>query len=182
MVDPDCLQGVLWEDLPEPTFGCGPHTQHFGMLFGERVDGVLQVRQAEICPEAFVWEPTTTSGSTAHARVTTLGMTAALEAELHRSLQCFLQETFTPWASAREAREGRLCATLLVCNDGDAYALSRPLLEFAHTATNDVAASWRRTAVVVDRAKCNRPDAALEVISLAGPEPERLLYDLGKAV
>lgn len=37
---------TLWADLPEPNFGCGPHTQHFGLLFGLRGDGgVLRLTQ-----------------------------------------------------------------------------------------------------------------------------------------
>jgi len=176
IIDLERLWGAAWEQLPEPTFGCGPQTHHFGVLFGQRAEGVLHLGQAEVCPDPFTFSPSVPPGGSGRSGASVLELVAALEAELQQALRRYLEETFAPWAACRESREGEPCAAWLICNDGDAYALPRPLLDFA-TAT---AALWRRTAVVADRAKSSRADAALEVIDLTGPQPERLLYDVGR--
>merc|ERR1712228_653429 len=111
-----------------------------------------------------------------------LSAIARLAERLEDNLQAYVTGCFLPWASAQaKDANGESFLAWLVCNDGDAFALSRPLLAIgsAHTeTTNAVDEQWRSTVLVVDQAKSTPEAPALEILSLAGKEPKRLIFDI----
>eukprot|EP00927_Polykrikos_kofoidii_P069174 TRINITY_DN6455_c0_g1_i4.p1 TRINITY_DN6455_c0_g1~~TRINITY_DN6455_c0_g1_i4.p1 ORF type:complete len:898 (+),score=187.61 TRINITY_DN6455_c0_g1_i4:61-2694(+) len=165
---------AVWSGLPAPTYGLGAHTQHFGLLFGDRnTEGVLQLSGAELCPEPFVWDPYPPSEKpevpdfgrgrtqeTVAAIDTALRSThdevSSLAVKLEESMHDYLKTTFGPWT------HGLPAAAWLVCNDGEAFALSKPLIEQAF---------WVK-------AKSTSAEPLVEVYRLGGPRPQRLIFDV----
>lgn len=180
----------LWAQLPAPLFGSGPHTQYFGLLFGDTTKeeaqaGVLDLTGAALCHEPFVWEPFEQHKKSLGCNLpgSSMEVIQHLEAELVRALALFLSSTFNPWAASQEAQAEGSSSLLawLVLNDGEGYALSAPLVDFGRGVSPQStcpSGCWRSTAVVVDRAKSSMDAADLEVFSLAGAEPRRLVFDL----
>eukprot|EP00928_Gymnodinium_smaydae_P046510 TRINITY_DN30995_c0_g1_i1.p1 TRINITY_DN30995_c0_g1~~TRINITY_DN30995_c0_g1_i1.p1 ORF type:complete len:413 (-),score=49.31 TRINITY_DN30995_c0_g1_i1:168-1406(-) len=172
----------LRESLPQSLFGVGPYTQHLGVAMGRRTGRVLELLRVELCPHVFSWEPSASSGPGTGAMC---GI-ASLVDGLHRALEEFLVGSFTTWvAGVTAAAESDLrVVAMLVCNDGDAYSLPDAVLTFLRKSSE----AWCSKVVVVDRAKSNAAEPALEVLDVltsggarsgeaVGP-PRRLLYDV----
>mmetsp|Transcript_68638 Transcript_68638/g.149388 ORF Transcript_68638/g.149388 Transcript_68638/m.149388 type:complete len:329 (-) Transcript_68638:86-1072(-) len=175
MLDLVTMWTPVWKALPATSFGRGPHTQHLGVLFGQRnASGILRLDGAELLPTAFVWEPPIIEGRGRTPSL--LDQAAQLAASLESALRAFLAETFEPWAAqqAEASKADRNCVGWFLCNDGEAFALSKPLLELGSSGGEP----WRRLVVVADRAKSSAEDPAVEVVKLGGSKPERLLFDL----
>eukprot|EP00931_Biecheleriopsis_adriatica_P023965 TRINITY_DN15028_c0_g1_i1.p1 TRINITY_DN15028_c0_g1~~TRINITY_DN15028_c0_g1_i1.p1 ORF type:complete len:496 (+),score=176.44 TRINITY_DN15028_c0_g1_i1:28-1515(+) len=150
----------------------GLHTQHFAVLFGARSSGALHLRASALCPEAFIWKPPAqVSGSSLGERL------AALESDLGLAQSRFLAETFAPWACEQQDVNGEPIAAWLVCNDGEAFSISRPLLEFGQVHKDDASARWRSLLLVVDRAKSRKKEVAFEVMNLLDGG-SRVLFDV----
>jgi len=184
-LDVPAFWAAVWDALPAATCGRGSHTQYFGLLFRRANVGIahvgssadsrssLQLDGVEMCPEPFVWEPSMPAGGQPmHVSA------RELHEDLDLKLEAFLSSVFAPWASNWNVRAGQACAAWLVCNDGDAFALSRPLLNFGKCGDNAGRDSWCNTVVVCDRAKSTAVEPILEVFSTSGSEPERLVYDM----
>jgi len=169
------LQGIwtkVFAGLPAPECGCGQHTQFFGLLFGTRdVGGMLRLEEAELCPDPFVWN----GSADLDSRRDLLSAMAANEEHLYQALRNFMSTRFGPWAASFQDRPG---VAWLVCNDGEAFAMSKALLEFGQL--HQAEQPWRGIVAVADRAKSTQTDAALELLSLGSSqsEPDRLVYDV----
>ncbi|CAE8621832.1 unnamed protein product [Polarella glacialis] len=103
---------------------------------------------------------------------------ASMELDLGRAMHCFLSDTFVPWAASCQEISGETRAGWLVCNDGEGFALSEPLLDFVRAGAAD-GDRWRSTVLVVDRAKSTAADVAMEVLAVDERSrcPRRVLFD-----
>lgn len=188
---------TLWESLrghiPEPHLGRGPHAQHFGMLFGSREGNTSHIFRAKLCPTAFVWQGEVSQelaqvGSTAYPF---WDHVAAATEQLDASLRLFLETTFLPWCEVSQQERG--CDEAVgwfVCNDGEAFAVSREIFAMgsADAKKHEIGSPrWQKLLVVLDRAlstsrglgrpaECRRP--AVEVFQLSGGVGQRVLFDL----
>lgn len=184
LVDLPGLWRPVWASLPPSSFGCGPQEQRFGLAFAAPggaagADGPRRLVSAALCPEAFVWEPSAAVGPAPSG-----GLQAVLDAlheDLNGKLRSFLSEKFAPWIDARLAEQDGSRgepAAVLVCNDGDAFALPPALLGFL--GAEGGGAPWRSIALVADRSKSSASDAALEAFALrAAPAgPRRVVFDV----
>jgi len=172
---------------PRSNFGVGPVTRQFGLLFGRRDGaGVLILDACKVFPECFSWNssssPSTGSsgGRNAHAAVM-MDVVSDLAAELDDALRGFLSESFLPWAREQPPPAGTHRAAWLLCNDGEMFALSAPLLEIGLLTPSDDGVGddlWRETVVVLDRSRSTANNVLCEVVSLAGNKPQRLLFDV----
>merc|ERR1712032_1281142 len=132
-------------------------------------EGVLGIASAEVCQEAFVWE--------ANALVDRFAE------DLEQALNAFLHDTFHPWARSCMSHDGKPCVAWLVCNSGEAYSFSKPIVEFGRKQDAegvDLAflTDWKSTLIVIDSAKSSDDDVAMDVFSLKKAEPRRLVFDL----
>eukprot|EP00747_Dinoflagellata_sp_TGD_P191626 gnl/TRDRNA2_/TRDRNA2_55257_c0_seq1.p1 gnl/TRDRNA2_/TRDRNA2_55257_c0~~gnl/TRDRNA2_/TRDRNA2_55257_c0_seq1.p1 ORF type:complete len:375 (-),score=90.69 gnl/TRDRNA2_/TRDRNA2_55257_c0_seq1:19-1143(-) len=163
----------LWSALPEPAFG----TQRFGMVYGWRDSaGLLHLDAAALCPEAFVWEPRSYS-----AVQNVAAAAVELQKEFEQCLRAFLAATFVSWAAEHKKLGEQAGIAWIVCNDGDAFSLAQPILEFGQTTVNSRDDGWRGTVLVVDSTKSSAQDPAVEVVALdacGDAAPKRLVFDI----
>lgn len=171
----------LWAPIAALTPACrgDARRQYFGLIRGSRgSDGKLHCGSTALYPKAFQWDFPDLSAEGG-------GFQQALDAlvsDMARQLTSFLSTEFLPWATKDQATLDAPAVAWLVCNDGDGYALSEAAVDFgtAQASGEQDAGSetWRRTVVVLDRAKSSMQCPALEVFSLCGPEPKRLVFDI----
>lgn len=176
--------GTFWpplqQILPRPRLGRGVREQHFGLLYGCRMGGVLQLAHAELCPEAYLCTPgeavsTAERGAPSGADPGTEAgeirvgsgaprplwdQVAALTEQHASGLRRFLEDTFLPWCDASSCRAGDAeAAAWFVCNDGQAFAIQQVLLNVCRSKRSkcsSVDSTWQETLVVLDRA-CEVP-------------------------
>jgi len=174
------LWGPLWAELPEPQFGCGQHTQYFGLIFGQTDnEGMVRLQKTALCPESFVWEVPAVVTQRSEARLSHVSGISELTNHLCCSLSEFLDAVFLPWAFDRGVSKDDVPVAWLVCNDGESFALSQPLLDLgAMIQPSPNTQCWRRLVVIVDRAKSSAVDAAAEVVAFGPAGPERVLFDV----
>jgi hypothetical protein len=174
------LWGPLWGELPVPQFGCGQHTQYFGLIFGQTDDkGIVRLQRAALCPESFVWEVPAVGAQCSGARLSRVSGISELTDHLCSSLCEFLEAVFLPWAFHRSNSQDDVPVAWLVCNDGESFALSQPLLDLgAMTQPTLKTQCWRRLVVIIDRAKSSAVDAAAEIMAFGQAGPERVLFDV----
>jgi len=172
--------GPLWAELPEPQFGCGKHTQFFGLIFGcTDNEGVVRLQKAILCPEPFVWEAPAVTAQCNEARLSCISGISELTNHLCCSLSDFLEAVFLPWVLSQSNSEDDAPVAWLVCNDGESFALSQPLLDLGAMAQpTSKTECWRRLVVIVDRAKSSAVDAAAEVMAFGQAGHERVLFDV----
>lgn len=174
------LWGPLWAELPEPQFGCGQHTQYFGLIFGQAdKESTVRLQRAALCPESFVWEVPAVATQSSDARLSRVSGILELTDHLCCSLREFLEAVFIPWALDQSNCQDDVPIAWLVCNDGESFALSQPLLDLgAMTQPTLKTQCWRRLVVIVDRAKSSAVDAAAEIMAFGPAGPERVLFDV----
>lgn len=165
----------IWALRPQAaSLSCSRPVQHFGLIFGSRPEsGPLELRSTLACPEAFAWKPSETFTPCPGMRDFNATL-SELTDDLDHQLQQYLDSVFLPWARQQEELDGEPLVAWVVCNDGEAFALQKPLVEFGRSAED----RWRATVVVADRAKSSADNMAVEVMALGGPCPERLLFDI----
>lgn len=191
----------LWSALPASTRGSGKYQRYFGLLYGSRetrVDGAASVRcsHLDLLDEVFTWEADaqlSTAGGKGVADL--LALSAAMAEALDEHLEEFLRVRFEPWAAERRRAVPEAAASAasvaaqgapqleavawLCCNDGDAFSLPAPLLDFGSKEAAPGTESWRSMVAVVDRAKSTAADPSIELVHLAGEQaPQRLLFDI----
>lgn len=174
VLDVQAVWPKLRAELPPSKFGLGLMELRLGLFWGTGGDP-LKLDKVELCPQVFRWKPSSfiSGGSTSSRKQAEEHLTTLLEQQRH-----FLNETFVPWTNGAEVRTaGSQAVAWLVCNDGEAFALSEAMTHFgaAKAARGD---RWRRTVVVLDRAKSSASDPALEVFDLGGETPRRRLFDM----
>ncbi|CAE7254653.1 RH39 [Symbiodinium sp. CCMP2456] len=156
----------LAQQLPQRERGC-VHSLHFGVFFGDDRQTPLKLSSARLCPEALSWAPSTSSeASVAGSSIDR----PALQADLCSAHERFLADVFLPWAKTQETSERRSVAWLL-CNDGEAFTLGQAMLAFGKALGSDE--RWRATVLVVDRAKSNESEPAVEALALAEGETQK---------
>ncbi|CAE7803909.1 unnamed protein product [Symbiodinium sp. CCMP2592] len=159
----------LAHELPRRQRGC-VHSLHFGMFFGDDRQTPLKLSSARLCPEALSWAPSSTEAFAAGSGIDR----PALQADLCRAHERFLADVFLPWAKAQETSESRGVAWLL-CNDGEAFTLGQAMLAFGKAPGSDE--RWRSRVLVVDRAKSNESEPAVEALALA-EGARRMVFDM----
>lgn len=154
-LDLDALWPSLLAALPAPTWGTTPR-QHFGLVLPASPGSPPRLALAELCPDVFTWP----------ACAAAEGLSSALAA--------YIDGTLLPWALSRAG------AALLVCNDGDAYAIPAPLLRAAarRAAAEPGASALWNFVVVVDAAKSSQEEPALEVFDVTGQPPRRVVFEI----
>jgi len=179
----------FWTPVREALRAIAPsasHSQHFGVLFGEAgpegaLEGALRVSSAELCPTAFVWEPSVLPAAQ-HVGTSVTSLVGRFASDLEVALDAFLSGTFRTWATRCAADRGSNCVAWLACNNGEAYSVSKPMVDFGHTpgeGCGDAAprVEWRSTLVVIDALKSSPEDVAMDAFSLRAAEPRRLVFD-----
>lgn len=159
----------LAQELPQRERGC-VHSLHFGVFFGDDRQTPLKLSSARLCPEALSWAPSSSEASAAGSGVDR----TALQADLCRAHERFLADVFLPWAKTQETSERRSVAWLL-CNDGEAFTLGQAMLAFGKAPGSGE--RWRATVLVVDRAKSNESEPAVEALALA-EGARRMVFDM----
>merc|ERR1712217_640580 len=140
---------------PESNRGNSGFVQHFGLVSGCRdEEGMLRFKGAQLCPDVFTWQ---SDALAKHSGESLLSGIARLTEVLQNDPQSYVSGYFLPWASAQLADMDReTFIAWLVCNDGDAFSLSKPLLDIGSACTENAGSlddKWRSTVLVVDQAK-----------------------------
>merc|ERR1712238_169990 len=95
----------------------------------------------QLCPTVFSWEPSEESlGSVQQKTSATaeaiLALTTEVSAQLDSALATFLAETFKPWVTSQgQEASHEPPAAWLVVNDGEAFSLAQPLLDFGRSTS-----------------------------------------------
>jgi len=139
----------------------------------------VRLQRAALCPESFVWEVPAVGAQCSEARLSRVSGISELTDHLCCSLCEFLEAVFLPWAFHRSNSQDDVPVAWLVCNDGESFALSQPLLDLgAMTQPTLKTQCWRRLVVIIDRAKSSAVDAAAEIMAFGQAGPERVLFDV----
>eukprot|EP00929_Paragymnodinium_shiwhaense_P102626 TRINITY_DN65829_c0_g1_i1.p1 TRINITY_DN65829_c0_g1~~TRINITY_DN65829_c0_g1_i1.p1 ORF type:complete len:537 (-),score=169.34 TRINITY_DN65829_c0_g1_i1:64-1674(-) len=158
----------------------------FGLLFGVRRNGGLEVCRAEVMADGLdksspdaEWPDGVDMASAMNTMRKTLDV----------KTRCFLTGVFKPWVQ-RQGFEGadEEPVAMLLCNHGEAFSVPSTLADAAYrTSLEHVvstsgsavsAARWADTIVIIDAAKSTVGEPALEVLRAVGGDFSRLLYDI----